>query len=454
MFYSVHSTLSFFSASVGMHMNLPKMESSQNMSVLRELYSKCNRGYLKGNLDFKGYCQTWVPLFSMLFDVTRNSEVESLLNYGLDDGSLPWAAILSGYKDPAEGKNLWSEFPDQQWKICLSLLDLERNLSDLEFLSLSTFPFFESISIQNLGEKMQSVSTTVGIGNRRNNERDFFVLETDHCLSRSTRVATQERVKITSNGFEHSQETLADIFAENKPPCDYQGIKYMWERVLGMISSVMAVHGHVKNLRIDYNITPATILVSPDRGSGKSFFFNFNTTNGGGCYEADEAKSYAAFHSRNYSKSITFPRIHDAYRIDPRCVGAPERSFDTMSNTEKCSSDDIWSLGCILLEISAFITYGNQGLHEFQKQRRMEIASLHRKLGNLDDAYFHDSHGPLESVRKFVQGIHRNGRRCDDITPRIVDLALNRLLVPQKTRCTAFELFNKVDEAIEISKDV
>lgn len=125
-----------------------------------------------------------------------------------------------------------------------------------------------------------------------------------------------------------------------------------------------------------------------------------------------------------------------------------------MSNTEKCSSDDMWSLGCILLEISAFITYGNPGLHEFQKQREMEIASLHKRLGNFDDKCFHDSHGPLESVRKFGQGIHRNGRRCDDITPRIVDLALNRLLVPQKSRCTAFELFNKVDEAIEISKDV
>jgi hypothetical protein len=128
--------------------------------------------------------------------------------------------------------------------------------------------------------------------------------------------------------------------------------------------------------------------------------------------------------------------------------------LDTMSNTEKCSSMDMWSLGCVLLEISAFITYGNSGLREFQKQRRMEITSLNRNRGSLDDECFHDSHGPLESVQKFGQGIHRNGRRCDDITPRMVDLALNRLLVPENSRCTAFELFNKVNEAIEISKDV
>lgn len=210
---------------------------------------------------------------------------------------------------------------------------------------------------------------------------------------------------------------------------------------------------HLRKHRIDYDITPSTILVSTDRGSGKDFFLYFNATNDGGGYETDKAKPFAACHNRTYSRSSVFPRTY-ARGSDPRCLGAPECSFDTMSNTEKCSSDDMWSLGCIVLEISAFITYGNPGLHEFQKQREMEIASLHRSLGNLDDKCFHDSHGPLESVRKFGQGIHRNGRRCDDITPRIVDLALNRLLVPQKSRCTAFELFNKVDEAIEISKDV
>ncbi|KAK7224989.1 hypothetical protein V2G26_012992 [Clonostachys chloroleuca] len=438
------------------------MEPSQSIPVLRELYSKCNRGCLMENLDFEGDYQTYVRLISMLFNIAKHPDVESLLNYGFDDGCLPWAVILSGFKGPAEGEASWSEFLDQQWRICFSLLDLERNFSNLEFHKLSTFPFSKKIPIQNLGKDMQpgirimnfpknshnfmterievfpkynfQVNKPVCIGKRGNNERDIHVSGTGHCLPRSTLVATKNRANITSNEFEHSRETLADIFAENNPPCEYQGIKSIWERVLAMISSVVAVHGHVKNLRIDYNITPTTILVSTDRGSGKAFFFDFNATNDGGGYEANKAKSFAAFHNRTYS--------------------APESSFDTMSDTEKCSSDDMWSLGCILLEISAFITYGDPGLHEFQKQREMEIASLHRSLGNLDDKCFHDSHGPLESVRKFGQGIHRNGRRCDDITPRIVDLALNRLLVPQKSRCTAFELFNKVDEAIEISKDV
>ncbi|CAH0025735.1 unnamed protein product [Clonostachys rhizophaga] len=413
------------------------MEPSQNISVLRDLFSKCDRGYLMENLDSRGDYQTYVPVFSMLFNIAKYSDAKSLLNHGLDDGSLPWAVVLSGFKDPAEGKVVRSEFLDQQWGICFSLLELERDFSNLEFHKLSTFPFPKNIPILHLGKDIQSGIRMINFPKISYN----YITERIECSN------------ITSNELEHSRETLADIFADNKPPYEYQGIKYTWERVLGIISSIMAVHGHVKNLRIDYDITPTTILVSTDRGSGKDFFLDFNATNDGRGYEADKANTFAACHNRTYSRSSAFPRTY-ARGSDPRCLGAPESSFITMSNTEKCSSDDMWSLGCILLEISAFITYGHPGLHEFQKQREIEIASLHRSLGNLDDKCFHDSHGPLVSVQKFVQGIHRNGRRCDDITPRIADLALNRLLVPQKSRCTAFELFNKVDEAIEISKDV
>ncbi|CAH0055525.1 unnamed protein product [Clonostachys solani] len=446
------------------------MEASQNISVLREFYS-IDRGYLMQNLDFKRDFQNHVRLFSMLFNIAKHLDVESLAKYGFGDSSLLWAEIQSGFEDPAEGEGAWSKSPDQQWKICFSLLGLVKNSSNLEFHGLSAVPFSKTISIQYIGKDMLSdmhitnspedshnyttrrieINKSAGIEKSRTNERDFYILETDNCPPRSSRVAAKKCANIASNELEHSRETLADIFAENKPPCEYQGIKYMWERVLGMISSVVAVHGRVKNLRIDYDITPTTILVSPDRGSRKAFFFDFNTTDYGTGYEADKAQTSAAFNNRTYGKA--FPRIH-SHRSDPSYLGAPECMFDTMSNIEKCSSMDMWSLGCVLLEISTFITYGNSGLHEFQKQRRMEITSLHGNLGSLDDECFHDSHGRLESVQKFGQGIHRNGRRCDDITPRIVDLVLNRLLVPQRSRCTAFELFNKVNEVIESSKDV
>ncbi|VUC31582.1 unnamed protein product [Clonostachys rosea] len=151
-------------------------------------------------------------------------------------------------------------------------------------------------------------------------------------------------------------------------------------------------------------------LKTYDNGSGKSFFFAFGDTDYAEGHEAGEAQISAAFSDLSYS--------------------APECIFNSMENIEKCLSMDMWSLGCVLLEISTFITYGNPGLCEFQKQRKTEIASLRGIPENIGDQCFHNSHGPLESVQRFSQGIHRNGRRCDDITPRIVDLVLNRLLVP------------------------
>lgn len=124
------------------------------------------------NLDFKGDYQTYVPLFSMLLNIANRFDAESLLNYGLDDGSLPWAVILSGFKDPAEAKVEWSEFLlDQQWRICFSLLDPERNFSNLEFHKLSTFPFSKKIPIQNLGKDMQ---TGIRIINFPKNPHNFI----------------------------------------------------------------------------------------------------------------------------------------------------------------------------------------------------------------------------------------------------------------------------------------
>lgn len=154
------------------------------------------------NLDFKGDYQTYVPLFSMLLNIANRFDAESLLNYGLDDGSLPWAVILSGFKDPAEAKVEWSEFLDQQWRICFSFLDFERDFSNLEFHKLSTFPFPKNIPIQHVGKDIQSgvfskynshINTPVGIRKSRNCERDFYMLEMNHCLSRSSRVATKKQ---------------------------------------------------------------------------------------------------------------------------------------------------------------------------------------------------------------------------------------------------------------------
>lgn len=109
------------------------------------------------NLHSKGDYQTYVPLFSMQFNIAKYSDAESLLlNYGLDDGSLPWGVVLSGFKDPAEGKVVWNEFLDQQWRICFSLLDLEKDFSNLEFHKLSSFPFPKNIPIQYVGKDIQS----------------------------------------------------------------------------------------------------------------------------------------------------------------------------------------------------------------------------------------------------------------------------------------------------------
>ncbi len=88
-----------------------------------------------------------------------------------------------------------------------------------------------------------------------------------------------------------------------------------------------------------------------------------------------------------------------------------------------------------MIESAVWVTCGELGRQDFIERRRRETRDLpdHRNLGRRD--CFHDGTQVLSSVNLDVpQLIKSSGRACDPITPSIVALALEHLLVPKDDR--------------------
>lgn len=77
-----------------------------------------------------------------------------------------------------------------------------------------------------------------------------------------------------------------------------------------------------------------------------------------------------------------------------------------------------------------WLTFGEPGRQRFRDQRRREIATIpgDRHTIGCDD-YFHDGSKALQCVGNVATWIDRDGRRCDNLTPSIVQYVLSSCLI-------------------------
>lgn len=112
----------------------------------------------------------------------------------------------------------------------------------------------------------------------------------------------------------------------------------------------------------------------------------------------------------------------------------------------------MWSVGCILVEAAVWITLGEQGRQDFRSMRIQETSKLpeHERRGRVD--CFHDGFKVLKSVEN-VEGLILPGKRPDDnISLRIVRLALQHLLVDRRFRAPASHIYPQLADLIHSSR--
>lgn len=112
----------------------------------------------------------------------------------------------------------------------------------------------------------------------------------------------------------------------------------------------------------------------------------------------------------------------------------------------------MWSFGCVLIEAAVWVCFGQRGRIEFQQRRRdenNEVAEEQRDLGRSD--CFHDGKAVLTTVGEVLDLVQRDGRKSDELTPNIVKLVLDHLLVDKDSRYNARILSTELGKLVRIA---
>lgn len=127
----------------------------------------------------------------------------------------------------------------------------------------------------------------------------------------------------------------------------------------------------------------------------------------------------------------------------------PELVLGDEINYKVGSEVDRWSLGCIIVECAVWISLGERGRLDFIEGRMEETGLLsdYAKSGRGD--CFHNGREILHCVRDFGQHIRDHGRRDDETTSKMFDLAIRELLVEKDKRQSARHIYSAMKSIID-----
>lgn len=104
----------------------------------------------------------------------------------------------------------------------------------------------------------------------------------------------------------------------------------------------------------------------------------------------------------------------------------------------------MWSIGCIIIEAAVWVTFGERGRQDFRNKRIEEISKLPelKSLGYGD--CFHNGSVALNCVTEYVNLMKLHGRPSDKLTPEIVNLTTENLLVEEDSRINSLNLHSRL----------
>ncbi len=154
-------------------------------------------------------------------------------------------------------------------------------------------------------------------------------------------------------------KTLGDLL-ENSPPPSFRSLEQMIVALSGLCSALHAVHNfHYPNLEVlaigcHHDLKPDNILVHRE-----SFLL------------ADFGLS--TFKASNKASDTSFKKVRGDY-VAPEC-----ENFEDLSKRNVIGrSSDIWSMGCIMLEVMTYVMTGPKGVTDFELERDFKVGD-HRR---------------------------------------------------------------------------
>ncbi|ROV89219.1 hypothetical protein VMCG_09900 [Cytospora schulzeri] len=215
--------------------------------------------------------------------------------------------------------------------------------------------------------------------------------------------------------------TLLDIYRRNQPPVKFEEIQIFWSAILKMVKALMAVQytlqGKVAEKCIHQDLKPSNIFAfSDDEETSEDFKATFKIGD---------------FGESSVMRTVPYDQTSSVQdNKSSRIYCPPELHWNDEVDFPVGPLVDVWSLGCVIVETALWVTFGERERLAFQQRRREEngrVSPIQRGLGRGD--CFHNGKERLKTVTDVYDLILRDGRRSDGLTPDIVRLVLDFVLV-------------------------
>ncbi|CAG9975601.1 unnamed protein product [Clonostachys byssicola] len=241
--------------------------------------------------------------------------------------------------------------------------------------------------------------------------------------------------------------SLLNHFLSNDFPYQADDIEAFWTSFLGLAKGIgnmqeQSNNGYAcDNYLLHGDLKPSNILLFQGRNpadSKHSFMLTITDFDSSRIGSINESPDGSAPHRLRSTRTYGPP---DVYSIN-----------DGRHRTNQ--SVDVWSFGCILMEVAVWITGGFKALESFKVARVEEASKIpdFHEIGFCD--CFHQGYDLLSSVKEWARIVQENARRNDNITPRMADFILNSLLRPESFRCSPRSLEANMRDIISSTKVV
>nr|OQO20386.1 hypothetical protein B0A51_13270 [Rachicladosporium sp. CCFEE 5018] len=231
---------------------------------------------------------------------------------------------------------------------------------------------------------------------------------------------------------------LERIVARESPPSVDDEIVAFWESIFAIVSAVVRIHDLQDGVHQD--IKMSNVLVKSRRNSRTLYEAAFGLTDLGTMRHRDHT---------------TGDRTIDNHGV--KAYGAPEchrdDTFDDSRRFANTAAADIFSLGCLLSELSVWVVFGVKGPHGLQGYREERIAGHGDEVRGQDSFHCRGENGRelLPAVTAAHDKLLRAGK-CDSTTKAIVELLPELLAIEPEDRPSAKSLRHRLNLLIKKAK--
>ncbi|ORY67739.1 uncharacterized protein BCR38DRAFT_407683 [Pseudomassariella vexata] len=417
----------------------------------------------------------FLRIFSTLVYTNQANRLSAFTRHGLNDDSFPVVKFPETHW-PNEGlyTTIFRKFSEKQWMFFPLEFHRER-LIDLHLAPQRILPL-ESKKMINDGDAAQvyeiKVHTPYNMLHDDPNKANHntFVLKTYN----ARRPYDNEREALTAlqnnpskhviaylGSFEQNDTyniilehvdggNLLDYLKQTARPEAEKDIRDLWNSMLGLFKGFHRVHQLTQHHQheVDYRVVhqdlkPDNILLVRDPSSRYRFLLKI----------AD----FGCSHVR-----IVHPDGEDKQGCDRH--GNPTYSAPECSHHERflergprgiTAKADIFSLGCVLSEVAAWIALGMEGCSQYSSLRKKEIGHMSSFRGSAYTDCFHDGLSALNAVKVMHARIVDNIQMHDNITPPILNIIHKHMLAQRPSdREEARQLKVMFEKVLEGNQDI